>query len=531
MQSFGLRQTRDAFTVDTGGGLVFTVRRQAPDGSGKGVGNIVSLVYRGVEYQDSQKGSQINSGYSGLYDDQSSVTVDAAQVDDDHIKVTVRAGALTQYYLAHRGKAAIVMATVFSKEPKLGLVRFIARLRRDVLPEGPPCSDLNGTNRTVEAHDVFGLPDGETRSKHYSNIRLQDWRYFGAKGSYGAVWMVRDGQEGGSGGPFYRSLLDQGTVQDQELTYIVNYGEVQTEPFRTNIPASYALVFTDGAAPAPLDTTWLERMAISGWVGPEDRGGVIGAGLNGMDSGYPYTIGFANAAAQYWTNSQGGSGRFESLSMLPGTYRITVYKGELAVAEREVTVKRGGITRLDAIPIVNDPARTPAIWRIGHWDGMPTGLLNADKVTIMHPSDRRMAPWQIAEFTIGRSADATFPAYQWADVNSPIRIHFRLSPHELSAMTLRVGITIAYAGGRPAVSVNKWAAPNQPPSVQPSSRSLTVGSYRGNNTIFSFPIPISALQAGDNVIDLSVISGKKGSGFLSAGISYDAIDLVATPAH
>lgn len=530
-QSFGLQSTDDAFTVDTGAGLVFTVRRRAPDGTTKGAGDIVSVIYRGVQYQDPVKGSQINSGFTGLYDGQPPVTVEAGQVDADHVKVTVKAGMLTHYYLARRGSSEIMMATLFAQEPKLGLVRYIARLRHDVLPDGPRCADLNGTDHIVEAHDVFGLPDGETRSKHYSNMRLKDWQYFGAHGAGGAAWMVRDGQEGGSGGPFYRSLLDQGTADDQELTYIVNYGEVQTEPFRTNVLDSYALVFTDGAPPASLDTAWLGRMGLKGWVGPEGRGQVSGAGLVGMDPGYSYTIGFANASAQYWTDAAASTGRFDSPSMLPGRYRMTVYKGELAVAGRDVTVRAADVTRLDSTAITDDPAHTSALWRIGRWDGTPAGFLNGDRVTIMHPSDRRMAPWRVWTFTIGQSAVAVFPAYQWADVNNPIRIRFRLSPQQLKSMTLRVGITIAYANGRPAITVNGRSAPLQPSSNQPVTRSLTVGSYRGNNTVYAFPIPASVLRVGDNAVDLSIVSGKKGQGFLSAGVSYDAIDLIRPASH
>jgi Rhamnogalacturonan lyase B, N-terminal len=46
---------------------------------------------------------------------------------------------------------------------------------------------------------------------------------------------MRDRNEGGSGGPFYRCLLNQFS-EDQEIAYIVNYGEAQTEPFRTGRP-------------------------------------------------------------------------------------------------------------------------------------------------------------------------------------------------------------------------------------------------------------------------------------------------------
>lgn len=63
------------------------------------------------------------------------------------------------------------------------------------------------------------MPDGQTRSKHCSNMRLKDWAWFGATGQNVGLWMVRDNNEGNSGDPFYRSLLDQGTETDQEVNH------------------------------------------------------------------------------------------------------------------------------------------------------------------------------------------------------------------------------------------------------------------------------------------------------------------------
>ncbi|KHN54756.1 beta strand repeat-containing protein [Pectobacterium fontis] len=526
---FGLNQDSHLITVDTGAGLVFTIRRTANDGSSRGAGDIVSLRYRGVEFQNRRKGSQINSGFAGLYDHQNGVQVQAVQIDTDHIRVTVVAGDLTHYYMARRGDAAVYMGTVFAREPNPGLVRYIARINKADLPEGPAPADIGQTTRVVEAHDVFGLPNGQTRSKHYSNMRLKDWRSFGARGSDVGIYMVRDDNEGGSGGPFYRSLLDQGTTIDQELTYIVNYGEVQTEPFRTRILNSYAMVFTSGTAPGPLDTGWFARMALDGYLAPSGRGDVAGVGLTGMQAGVAYTVGFANASAQYWTDVAPGSGRFTRAGMRPGHYRMTVYKNELAVASRQVDVQAGQTTTLHTFAIDDDPERDPVVWRIGRWDGAPTELLNGEGMTHMHPSDIRMAPWKVGTFVVGQSSDSKdFPAIQWADVNSPLRIRFTLTPAQVRAMTLRIGITIAFASGRPSINVNNWKAPIPAASAQPSSRSLTVGSYRGNNHTFLFPIPATALRAGTNELQISIASGKRGKGFLSPGVAYDALDLQNT---
>ncbi|WP_312808346.1 rhamnogalacturonan lyase B N-terminal domain-containing protein [Agrobacterium cavarae] len=524
--SFGLTEDAASITVDTGAGLVFTVRRGAA-GTGKGAGDIVSMRWRGVEFQDPAKGSQVNIGFSDLYVGQVTASVAATQVDADRIKVTVRAGDLTHYYMARRGVPTIFMATCFVREPQLGLVRYIARIRRGVLPDGPEPSNLTGTDHLIEGHDVFGRPDGQSRSKHYSNMRLKDWRFFGARGPGVAAWMVRDDNEGGSGGPFYRSLLDQGTDTDQELTYIVNYGEAQTEPMRTGILDSYALAFTTGGEPGPLDIDWYGRMGLTGYVAPQARGAVTGVGIDGMDPAFRYTVGFANAQAQYWTEARPGTGAFVREGMLPGSYRLTIYKNEREVASRDVTVRAGSRTPLPTLRADHDPAHDAPLWRIGEWDGTPTEFLNGDKVTTMHPSDVRMASWTPPPYVIGQSKPATgFPAYQWIDINSPLRIRFTLTQAQLASMTLRIGITTAFANARPKVAINGWQAPPQAATDQPKSRTLTVGTYRGNNRIYAIAVPTSALRTGQNELALSVTSGVHGKGFLSAGLSYDAIDMI-----
>ena len=56
-----------------------------------------------------------------------------------------------------------------------------------------------------------------------------------------------------------------------------------------------------------------------------------------------------------------------------------------------------------------------------------------------------------------------------------------------------------------------------------------MGTYRGVNRLYSYDIPSSALVAGTNTLTVNVVSGTSGTGFLSPGWSYDAIDLVVTP--
>jgi rhamnogalacturonan endolyase len=144
----------------------------------------------------------------------------------------------------------------------------------------------------------------------------------------------------------------------------------------------------------------------------------------------------------------------------------------------------------------------------------------------MHPSDARMASWGPVTYTVGSSAVSDFPAYQWKEINNPTTVRFTLSSSQLAARTVRIGITAAYAGGRPQITVNSWTSPAPAASSQPSSRSLTIGTYRGNNALYTYNVPASAFVAGPNTMTVTVISGSAGlGGYLSPGISYDCVEM------
>ena len=182
--AFGLTTSTDFYTVDTGAGLVFKVRRTDNGVSTQSAGDIASLVWNGVEYQDQSRGSQVNSGFDYLYSGISAVTVSASVINTSYIKVTVQAGNLTHYYMARSGYPHIYMATYFTSEPDtLGLCRYILRLQQGKLPNGPTPSDIRNNTGAIESGDIFGMSDGTTRSKHYSNMRLTDWSYIGASGT------------------------------------------------------------------------------------------------------------------------------------------------------------------------------------------------------------------------------------------------------------------------------------------------------------------------------------------------------------
>ncbi|MFF4543867.1 rhamnogalacturonan lyase B N-terminal domain-containing protein [Streptomyces sp. NPDC001406] len=520
---FGWSDDGSNYVVDTGAGLVFKV--------GKANGDLTSLVHRGTEYQGyGGKNSHIESGLG-------TSTVTIAQ-SGSTILISVTHGTLKHYYAARSGENNVYLWTD-KADSSVSATRYIVRVRAGLFLNDEPDSYTYAPT-TIEASDVFEKSDGQTRSKHYSKLRVMDYTHLGwSTGSVG-LWIVRSNHEKASGGPFYRSLLRHQSADGGGLYEILYYGENQTEPERYGLQGPYVIAFTDGGAPSSslypgtLTTPWADGLGISGYVPASGRGRVAGVGIAGRNTAYAYTVGLANSAAQYWGSARSADGYFSVAGVLPGTYTLTVYKGELAVYSTSVTVSAGTTTTLDTItvPSTNDPGNATAIWRIGDWSGTPGGFKNADLMTYAHPSDVRAASWT-GNVVIGSGTETSaFPCYLWKDVNSGLLVYFRLTAAQAAAAhTLRIGVTTAYANGRPQVVVNDtWTSSIPSPPTQPSTRSLTVGSYRGNNHTFTYSIPASAWRTDTgqyNVLKINVVSGSGTTGFLSAGTSVDALDLLA----
>ena len=91
---------------------------------------------------------------------------------------------------------------------------------------------------------------------------------------------------------------------------------------------------------------------------------------------------------------------------------------------------------------------------------------------------------------------------------------------------MKIGITCAYNSGRPSPVINGHALANPSPSGQPNSRSFTIGSYRGNNTTFTWSVPAAYFVTGVNTMTITPISGSSDLGaWLSASFSYDCVEL------
>ena len=153
--------------------------------------------------------------------------------------------------------------------------------------------------------------------------------------------------------------------------------------------------------------------------------------------------------------------------------------------------------------------------------------MNGGSLATMHPSDIRMTHWAPSTFTVGSSQNSSFPSVQFRGTNTPTTVKFNLtSTQAAAAHTLKIGITGAYNNGRPSVLINGHALSNPGASSQPNSRSFTIGTYRGNNTTFSWSIPASDFVTGQNTMTISPISGSSDLGpFLSAAFGYDCVEL------
>ncbi|KAG8831626.1 hypothetical protein FRC17_002853 [Serendipita sp. 399] len=524
----------NGFRVDTRGGLIFDVD--------KSTGSITNLNFNGVQYQDSSKLSAINSGLGS-----SSVS---AQTIGSFVKITAKSNGLpvTHYYVAKSGEPTIYMATYITGEVDPGELRWLARMRKAVLPRGwhHPVSEIAGCT-AFEGKDTFRCSNGETRCKFYSSERFIDDIVHGVTGSNVGVWMIMPGNayETSSGGPFFRDINTQGGDQ-QELYFYMNSGHIRTEPWRLGLMGPYAMTFTPNtnAPSGNLDTSFFSGLSIQGYVPNNQRGRVSGS-ATGVPSNFETVLHWYNGQAQYWTKASGGT--YTSPLMKPGSYTMKMYRNEFLVAQSSVTVSTGGTVRKD-IAATPEPSRT-RIFQIGEFDGQPFELKNGDKILRMHPTDPRMSSWG-GTYTVGSSSPRDFPMALGSDAGGTATINFSLSSSQVRQLTLRIGTTLSFQNGRPTVRVNnQWsgADPGPPVSIVPvtilrkmlrmlliftnrfqvliDSRGLTRGGYRGWGDVYTWNIPASALRAGSNSIVIGAVGSRNLGSWLAGNYIVDAIEL------
>ncbi|AEV85714.1 rhamnogalacturonase B [Actinoplanes sp. SE50] len=495
-------------SFDNGSGMSFVVDARN--------GNLTSLQHNGTELTaPGRAAGQIESGWK-------SAAVSSRTFADRSILVTVdeREVGETQYYYARRGDNTIYMATDIRQPQNPGEARFITRLNRSLLTTSPVAARTAGTVAAVEGSDVFKFADGRTASKFYSSQRLITQQPFGASGHGHGAYLVPGTGEMSSGGPFFRDIEVNDTGDAVNITYCMNSGHTQTEPLRLGLQGPYALALTDGPAPARHSLDFLSAY-IPGLLSNAQRGGVQGT-ATGSWNGQRATVALAGPNGQYW--SQVKAGRFLIGHIRPGTYTASLYAGELAVGvAKEVTVTAGATT---TVALSGNVPAAGTLFQLGAFDGTPAGFRNADKIETMHPSDPRMAPWNVGTFDIASGA-ANFPMAEFQAVNAPLAIRFPLRAVPAKGVRLRVATTLNFAGGRPAVAIGSYRSPvsASPAPRDLKSRGVTRGTWRGVNTTYVFDIPAAALKEGANTLSLSVVSGSTGTTFLSPNFVFDALAL------
>ncbi|KAI1083383.1 polysaccharide lyase family 4 protein, partial [Whalleya microplaca] len=412
------------------------------------------------------------------------------------------------------------MATYITGEVDPGELRWLARLRQNELPEGVHGNVGNTIGCTAfEGSDTFKCSNGETRCKMYTSDRFIDDQVHGVSGTNAAVWMIMPGNayETSSGGPFMRDINSQ-TGSDQELYWYMNSGHVRTESWRFGLMGPYAMTFTKGETPsADLDTSFFGSLSIEGYV-PEDERGSISGAASGVPNDFEAVLHWYNDKAQYWAKANGG--KFKSPLMKTGSYTMKLYKGEYEVANDTVSVTAGKDTAKDIASVEPTPS---VVWRIGDFDGQPFELKNGKNIERMHPSDSRMSSWG-GTFTVGQSSPSDFPMALFSKTGGNVEVNFDLAQSQVQDLTLRVGTTLSFKGGRPSVAIGSWTGkdPGAPKLID--SRGVTRGAYRGYGEVYTWSVPSSALTTGQNTLTLGVY-GSGDQDFLSANYIVDAIEL------
>jgi rhamnogalacturonan endolyase len=138
-----------------------------------------------------------------------------------------------------------------------------------------------------------------------------------------------------------------------------------------------------------------------------------------------------------------------------------------------------------------------------------------------------MSKWG-GTYTVGSSKANEFPMAIFAKTGGTGNVNFDLSSAQATtALTLRVGTTLSFKGGRPQPRIGSWTGPAPKVPKDLNSRGITRGGYRGYGEMYEFSIPAGVLKAGKNTLTLGV-AGNGDEGYLSANYIIDAVELVET---
>jgi rhamnogalacturonan endolyase len=288
---------------------------------------------------------------------------------------------LTHYMVFRDGAANIWMGTSVNSEPSIGELRYIFRLTG--LTEAYPYGDVSKTagGTAIEGSDVYTV-SSQTRSKFYSSERFIDEKVYCATDSGATVHACflrpnHQATEKSSGGPFFRDISLNYGGDYHSVTYYMNSGHVQTEAYRTGFHGPYVFAMTRSGIPSAssTDVSFFETLNLNNYVPVSGKRGYVKGTATGVSSSFPIVVHWYNSAYQFWAYAT-TAGAFTSPPMPAGSYTMKLYQDETATANIAATA--AALTK----------SRT-TIFRLGDYDGQPTGFLNAANQLRMHPSDSR----------------------------------------------------------------------------------------------------------------------------------------------
>lgn len=242
------------YTIDTGGGTVFVIDKNA---------NITSVKHNGTEIIQSGKTAHWESGLGGKLSINENATNGTILVTDDGSAIN----GVIQYYIAKKGSPNIYLDTYTSKWP--GESRFYFPFDTNVLTSGNnannPSNYAEGNVNLESADTVKNTTTGFTYSKFYGNSRMIDpgsYR-FGLTGNGIGAFFDITSHEKQSGGPFFSDI--------QGITYYMWSDHAQIEPvpgtYRTGLQGAYSIAITNGGSPGGIDYSWYSTLGLKGYVG------------------------------------------------------------------------------------------------------------------------------------------------------------------------------------------------------------------------------------------------------------------------
>ncbi|KAF3919632.1 hypothetical protein ABW20_dc0104638 [Dactylellina cionopaga] len=381
--------TSAAYTVNTEStyGFIVVISRSTCD--------ITSLkYYGGVEYQYQSTYSHIASGLgSGT-----SVSYTTSPSGDTVIFKCTQSNSdfnLSHYLVFRNGENNIYMGTNVNSEPSIGELRYIFRLQG--LTAAYPFGDVSNTagGTAIEGSDVYTV-SGQTRSKFYSSERFIDEKVYCATNSGASIhacWIRPNHQatEKSSGGPFFRDISLNWGGSYHSVTYYMNSGHVQTEAYRTGFHGPYVFAMTRSGIPknTDFDVSFFDSLGLDGYVPISGKRGYVKGTATGVSSSFPIVVHWYNSAYQFWAYAT-SAGAYTSPPMPAGSYTMKLYQDEFLAATGTVSVSAGSTAtaNIAASNAALTQSRT-TIFRMGDYDGQPTGFRNAANQLRMHPSDSR----------------------------------------------------------------------------------------------------------------------------------------------